>query len=134
MPSVCGALSNRELNGKVLKEKFLYLNRAWFRIRSAPQASKPAAFDFLTGLAAMLELEDPDDRPNLYTVLELDDTATSADIKRAFNRLSRLYHPDRNREADAPQQFGAVHHAYSILHDDRARKVYDSMKRCKCTF
>jgi len=61
-----------------------------------------------------------------YRVLEVAKTATSQEIKKAYKRLANKYHPDKNKDANAPTQFNKVKEAYNILSDDLKRKQYDA--------
>jgi len=62
---------------------------------------------------------------DLYKVLDLDKSASEHDIKKAYKRLSRKYHPDKNHEPDAESKFVEVAHAYEILSDTTKRQIYD---------
>ncbi|KAI0067469.1 DnaJ-domain-containing protein [Artomyces pyxidatus] len=62
---------------------------------------------------------------DLYKVLDLDRSASEQDIKKAYKRLSRKYHPDKNREPDAEDRFVEVAHAYEVLSDSQKRQIYD---------
>lgn len=59
----------------------------------------------------------------LYTTLEIPKTASPADIKRAFRRLSLRFHPDKNPGHE--DEFRNVAHAYEVLSDPKKRAVYD---------
>ena len=52
-------------------------------------------------------------------------TATSADIKRAYRKLSLKYHPDKNSAPDAAEKFAEIGTAYEVLSDDEKRSLYD---------
>ncbi|KAJ1665547.1 DnaJ sub A member 2 [Coemansia sp. RSA 1813] len=58
-----------------------------------------------------------------YEVLELDETATDAEIKRAYRRLAMKYHPDKNSEG--AELFKEISHAYETLNDPEKRALYD---------
>jgi curved DNA-binding protein len=61
-----------------------------------------------------------------YKVLELDKNATEADIKKAYRRLARKYHPDLNpNDAAAKQKFQRINEANEVLGDPEKRKKYD---------
>lgn len=57
-----------------------------------------------------------------YEVLELKDTATSEEIKRAFRRLSKKYHPDKGGDAD---KFKEINEAYQTLSNPAKKAAYD---------
>lgn len=64
-----------------------------------------------------------------YEVLGIDKNATEADIKRAYRRMARKYHPDLNKEhpKEAEENFKKVNEAYHVLSDADKRAQYDQM-------
>lgn len=60
-----------------------------------------------------------------YKTLGLSRDAKPEDIKRAYRRLARKYHPDVSTEADAEDRFKEVAEAYEVLKDPKKRKAYD---------
>lgn len=70
--------------------------------------------------------------PTHYEVLGVGRDASNTDVKRAFFRLSRLYHPDKNvgREGDADDKFIQVRQAYETLSDLALRLDYDYELSC----
>jgi DnaJ-class molecular chaperone len=60
-----------------------------------------------------------------YEVLGLRRDATPAQIKSAYRRLARKYHPDVNKAPDAAERFKEATHAYEVLSDSRKRQAYD---------
>lgn len=60
-----------------------------------------------------------------YEVLGVTRTATAEDLKSAFRRLARQYHPDVNKEPAAEEQFKEINEAYAILSDPDKRAAYD---------
>jgi len=63
-----------------------------------------------------------------YAVLGIEPTATQEEIKRAFKKLARKYHPDVSMEEDAQARFQAVSEAYEILKDPAKRAEYDELR------
>lgn len=62
-----------------------------------------------------------------YAVLGVDRKASAADIKKAYRRLARKYHPDVNTEPDAEDRFKEVGEAYEVLSDPEKRAAYDAL-------
>lgn len=61
-----------------------------------------------------------------YKVLGVDRNASSKEIKQAFRRLAKQYHPDTNPDnPEAETKFKEVNEAYEILNDEEKRKMYD---------
>lgn len=61
-----------------------------------------------------------------YKILELDKSASQADIKKAYRRLARKYHPDLNpNDKEAQKKFQQINEAHEVLSDPEKRKKYD---------
>jgi curved DNA-binding protein len=60
-----------------------------------------------------------------YQILGLARDATQHDIKRAYRKLARKYHPDVSKEPDAEERFKEVGEAYEVLKDPEKRTAYD---------
>jgi hypothetical protein len=62
---------------------------------------------------------------DLYATLGISPRASSAEIKSAYRRLARSYHPDISASPDANARFARINEAYQILSSPRLRKLYD---------
>jgi len=60
-----------------------------------------------------------------YQVLEVPRTASEDDVKQAYRRLARKYHPDVSKEKDAEQRFKDLNEANDVLKDPKKRALYD---------
>jgi DnaJ-class molecular chaperone len=60
-----------------------------------------------------------------YDVLGVSKTASEAEIKSAFRKLAKKYHPDQSKEPKAKDRFAEVGSAYEIVGDDKKRKAFD---------
>lgn len=65
------------------------------------------------------------DKRDYYEVLGLSKGATADEIKRAYRKKAKQYHPDINKEPDAEEKFKEVQEAYDVLSDDNKRATYD---------
>ncbi|WP_202840569.1 DnaJ C-terminal domain-containing protein [Luteimonas saliphila] len=63
-----------------------------------------------------------------YSVLGVEPNAGDAEIKSAYRRLARKYHPDVSKEAGAEDKFKALNEAYEALRDPAKRKAYDQLR------
>lgn len=68
--------------------------------------------------------------PDLYAILEIDPSATTEEVRRAYFRLAKLLHPDRQVAEDpsATERFLAVQSAYEILVDPKQREEYEHLR------
>ena len=60
-----------------------------------------------------------------YQVLEIPRTASEDDVKQAYRKLARKYHPDVSKETDAEQRFKDLNEAHDVLKDATKRALYD---------
>ncbi|MBX3692268.1 DnaJ C-terminal domain-containing protein [Dokdonella sp.] len=63
-----------------------------------------------------------------YDTLGVKPDAADADIKSAYRRLARKYHPDVSKEAGAEEKFKAINEAYEALRDPERRRSYDELR------
>lgn len=64
---------------------------------------------------------------DLYDILNINKNATTEEIKKAYYKLAKVYHPDKCKEEDAAEKFRKVNYAYNILINDESRKRYNMM-------
>ncbi len=61
-----------------------------------------------------------------YRILEINDTASAEEVKQAYKKLVRKYHPDLNPDEHTTDKFMAVREAYEVLGNPYKRKLYDN--------
>lgn len=62
-----------------------------------------------------------------YKLLGVERDTSQADLKKAYRKLARKYHPDVSKEADAEARFKEVNEAYEVLGDEKKREQYDTL-------
>lgn len=60
-----------------------------------------------------------------YNLLGVSKNSSKSEIKTAYRKLARQYHPDVNKESDAEARFKQISNAYEVLSDDEKRSIYD---------
>lgn len=84
-----------------------------------PRLTAPHVRLFHVSSKLLDELKDP------YSTLGVSNSATSSEIKKAYYKLAKKYHPDINKAADAQKKFHDLQNAYEILSDDSKRQQWD---------
>jgi len=69
----------------------------------------------------------PVEYKDYYKTLGVPKTATTADVKKAYRKLARQFHPDVNKKPEAEKKFKEVNEAHEVLSDPDKRKRYDEV-------
>src|SRR5512138_2106144 len=71
-----------------------------------------------------------DPKKNYYTVLGVSESAGADEIRKAFRRLAKKYHPDVNPgDKGAENRFKEINEAHEVLSDGKKRAEYDAIRR-----
>jgi len=70
-------------------------------------------------------------QPNssLYQILELKPDASLNDIKAAYRRLAKIWHPDKNDAPEAAEKFKQINQAYEVLSNTSKKADYDNSQQ-----
>jgi len=66
-------------------------------------------------------------KKNYYEILGISKDADQKEIKRAFRKLAKEYHPDKNKSNEAAAKFKEINEAFSVLSDESKRRQYDNV-------
>ena len=120
--------------GKKLKKKQrikLKINKIYKLVVYSDRCScttiKPKNVDLQ--LMAYQRMEEIWETTNYYETLRIPQTATKREIRVAYLKLAKQYHPDHNKDPNAELMFERIVEAYNTLSDDETRKQYDTHLR-----
>jgi molecular chaperone DnaJ len=65
------------------------------------------------------------EKRDYYDILGVNKNASKEEIKKAYRKLAKTYHPDVNKASNAEEKFKEVQEAYEVLSDDQKRSAYD---------
>mmetsp|Transcript_19684 Transcript_19684/g.14132 ORF Transcript_19684/g.14132 Transcript_19684/m.14132 type:complete len:146 (+) Transcript_19684:20-457(+) len=73
-----------------------------------------------------------DNNPNnFYTLLNVEKNCSKSELKKAYFKLSKIYHPDKNPDEDTTDKFMEIKTAYEIMSDDFFKARYDAFMQTK---
>ncbi len=67
------------------------------------------------------------DYKDYYKILGVERDVSQSELKKAYRKMARKYHPDVSKEADAEERFKEVNEAYEVLGDEGKRSQYDTL-------
>lgn len=67
--------------------------------------------------------------PDFYGILEVESTASQTEIRGAYRRLARKFHPDLAGAGSSADRMAILNEAYDVLGDPRKRQLYDFLRR-----
>lgn len=73
----------------------------------------------------------PEEEKDYYAILEIPPTATQEEIRQAYRKLARRYHPDSHSEEASAEKFQEVREAYSVLGNPGRRQAYDQRRAAR---
>lgn len=62
---------------------------------------------------------------NYYEILNLNSKANKVDIQQSFRKMTRIYHPDKNKNANSLDDFNRIREAYEVLSNEKKKDYYD---------
>lgn len=66
---------------------------------------------------------------NLYSIVGVDENATTEEIKKSYKKLAKKLHPDKNKNEDAEEKFKELSKAYEVLKNKESRQDYDFQRK-----
>ena len=67
-------------------------------------------------------------KTDYYDTLGVKKSASEDEVRKAYRRLARKYHPDVSKEKDAEERFKSINEAYEVLRDQKKRAAYDQLR------
>ena len=64
-------------------------------------------------------------RKDFYSTLSVGKSSTQDEVKKAYFKLAKEYHPDVNKNPEAKEKFSQINEAYETLGDEQKRRIYD---------
>ena len=104
---------------RVSRASLLHARSSVLRSGGALPPRCPAAALFHASAVALAAKKD------LYELLGVSKSAGKDEVKKAYYKLAKKYHPDTNKEAGAASKFADIQNAYEVLSDDGKRQMYD---------